>query len=74
MGVCLSIQSSKSSALDTLDYLLRFKKCIRNYFYYNIGEKCPYHIDTTYDIHQLKEFISKYNIKEEDLFEYEYID
>jgi hypothetical protein len=70
MGICIS---SDKSALDTLDYLLRFKKCIRNYFYYNIGEKCPNHIDTTYDIHELKDFINKHNIKEEELFEYEYI-
>lgn len=74
MGVCFSIHSSKNSALDTLDYILRFKKCIRNYFYYNIGEKYPTHIDSTYDIKELKKFIIMHNIKEEDLFGYEYIE
>ena len=55
------------------DKVIRLKRCIKNYYYYNIGEQVPNDFKYCNTIESLRAFLYIYNIKENDLLNYDNI-
>jgi hypothetical protein len=53
------------------DKVIRLKRCIRNYYHYNLGEDLPKEFNYCTTIDSLRAFLYIYNIKEYQVLQYE---
>ena len=51
--------------------LKRLKRCIVNYYKYNLGEEVPNEIKYSTTLESLRAFMHIYNLKEHEVFQYE---
>lgn len=57
--------------MDNINYILRIKKGLYNYYKYKLQEEQPQILQEEYDINLLRKLFNTYNISEIKLLEYE---
>ncbi len=57
--------------MDNINYILRIKKALYNYYKYKLQEEQPQILQEEYDINLLRKLFNTYNISEIKLLEYE---
>jgi len=51
--------------------VIKLKRCIKNYYHYNLGESVPKEFSSCTTIESLRAFLYIYNIKEYQVLQYE---
>ncbi len=62
---------NKKSNFDDINYILKLKKALYNYYKYELNKEQPREMQEEYDIKKIKIILNKYGISEKHLLEYE---